>query len=576
MKPLAVTIAAISLGMLPLQAANLVAGRIYDVDKYAMNDDDARPTEDWMQDMDLCWAASGATVIQHWQDFYGKLHDEGAELPNGAKEVSASRPSTGCLEVYNYFLKNWTHGPGFNLNTLSWWLQGSLANPPTEERVKRLHLAEPRQPGGFFKKTFTEPTVWKEGETGVCGCLWDMGSSDYSPAPTSPKTRKDLRKVFDAALSHAGQALLLSVELYDVKAKGGPVMQMGHCLACWGYEKGSDKLPDALYFTESDDKQSGVFRVDLMEDEGGLYVASNDPLSRFCLPSNLHVYISSASFINTPEAVAKKKGCAAKLPDKGNVNRNTVLAAKTKHHGNVHIAASAAKGYPVLMVENELEFKDGVVEVEKGAQFTLRGDRAALSANGIRNAGQCYLRGRLHVIGLENAGYMELCNCGELAMEEHRCPGRTVLSGDSKFRIGESLLLSPAKNRNAAFGLCKIESDGIKGTKENPAQIKDAKIEAEGEVITIENAMIAGRTSFKAKGVHLKSVVLTLPDDEHVSVKGKRVEVDATHVFNCPVDGNFNAGLSKADAAKYRQQGCTKIRVTFDPNNPNLCQEFAL
>lgn len=576
MKPLAVTIAAISLGMLPLQAANLVAGRIYDVDKYAMNDDDASPSEDWMQDMDLCWAASGASVIQHWQDFYGKLHDEGAELPNGAKEVSASMPSTGCLAVYNYLLKNWSHGPGFNLNTLSWWLQGSIANPPTEERVKRLHLAEPRQGGGFFKKIFTEPTQWEEGKNGPCGCFWDMGSSDYSPAPSAPKTRKDLRKVFDAAFAHAGQALLLSVELYDVKAKGGPVMQMGHCLACWGYEKGSDKLPDALYFTESDDKQSGVFRVDLMEDRGGLYVTSNDPLSRFCLPDNLRVYISSASFINTPQAVAKKKGCAAKLPDKGSVNRNTVLAAKTKHHGSVHIAASAAKGYPVLQVENELELKDGVVEVEKGAQFTLRGDRAALTANGIRNAGQCFLRGPLHVIGLENAGYMELRNCGELAMDEHRCPGRTVLSGDSKFRIGDTLLLSPAKNRNAAFGLCKIESDGIKGTKEKPAQIKDAKIEAEGEIITIENAMVSGRTTFKAKGVHLKSVIVTLPDDEHVSVKGKRVEVDATHVFSCPVDGNFNAGLSKADAAKYRKQGCTKLRITFDPNRPELCQDFNL
>lgn len=57
--------------------------------------------------------------------------------------------------------------------------------------------------------------------------------------------------------------------------------------------------------------------------------------------------------------------------------------------------------------------------------------------------------------------------------------------------------------------------------------------------------MISGRTTFKCKGVHLKSVILTLPDDEHVTVKGKRVEVDATHVFSCKVDGNFNAGLSR-------------------------------
>ena len=485
-------------------------------------------------------------------------------------------PSTGCLAVYNYLIKNRSHWPGFNLNTLSWWLQGSIANPPTEERVKRLPLAVSQQGGGFFKKIFTEPTQWKEGKSGPCGCFWDMGSSDYSPAPSAPKTRKDLRKVFDAAFAHAGQALLLSVELYDVSNPSKPVMQMGHCLACWGYEKGSDKMPDALYFTESDDKQSGVFRVDLMEDRGGLYVTSNDPLSRFCLPDKLRVYISSASFINTPEAVAKKKGCASKLPEKGSVNRNTVLAAKVKHHGGVHIAASAAKGYPVLQVENELELKDGVVEVEKGAQFTLRGDRAALTANGIRNAGQCFLRGPLHVVGLENAGYMELRNCGELAMEEHSCPGRTVLSGDSKFRIGDTLLLSPAKNRNAAFGFCKIDAEGIKGTREKPAHIRDAKIDAKDEVITIEYAMIAGRTTFKCKGVHLKSVVMTLPDDEHVSVKGNRVDVDATHVFNCPLDGNFNAGLSKADAAKYRKQGCTKLRITFDPNKPELSQTFDL
>lgn len=576
MKPLPATIVAISLGMLPLQASNLVAGRIYDVDKYAMNDDDARPTEEWMQDMDLCWAASGASVIQHWQDFYGKQHDEGAEPPTGGKEVSASLPATGVLNVYTYLLKNWSHGPGFNLNTLTWWLNGTLANPPTEERVKRLHLAEPQQGGGFYKKMFPQPSDWKDGKNGASGCVWDYGSSDYSPSPTSPKTRKEMRQIFDAALAHAGQALLLSVELYDVSTPSKPVMQMGHCLACWGYEKGNDKLPDALYFTESDDRQSGVFRVELAQDKNGIYVYSNDPASRFCLPESLRVYVTSASFINTPDGVARKMGCAAKLPKKGAVNRNTVLAAPAKFQGALHIAASSTKGYPVLMVENQLALKDGALEVDRGAQFTLRGDKAEIIAETIRNAGQCHLRGGVHVAHLENAGFLELRNCGEIALDELPTPGRTTLSGDSKLRIGETLLLSSAQNRCASFGFCKIEADGIKGTKNKPAGIRDAKIEAQDEIITIENALVTGKTTFKAKGVHLKSVAITLPDDSHVTVNGTRVEVDATHVFNCQVDGTFTAGLSKEAAAKYRKQGCRKLRVTFDATKPDMSQTFDL
>ena len=576
MKPLTATIAVISFGLLPLHAANLVAGRIYDVDKYAMNDDDARPSEDWMQDMDLCWAASGACVIQHWQDFYGKQHDEGAEPPTGGKEVSASLPSTGVLNVYTYLIKNWSHGPGFNLNTLTWWLNGTLAHPPTEDQVKRLHLAEPQQGGAFYKKIFPQPSDWKEGKNGASGCVWDYGSSDLSPSPSSPKTRKEMRQIFDAALARAGQALLLTVELYDVSTPSKPVVQIGHCLACWGYEKGNDKLPDALYFTESDDKQSGVFRVDLAEDKNGIYVYTNDPASRFCLPEHLRVYVTSASFINTPDGVARKMGCAGKLPEKGKVNRNTILTAKTAHKGDLLIAASSTKGYPVLMVEQQLTLKDGVLQVDRGAQFTLRGDKAELVAKGIRNAGQCFIRGPLHVGMLENAGFLELRNCGELALDELPSPGRTVLSGDTKLRIGETLALTSAKNRCASFGICKIEGDTIKGTKNKPAAIRDAKILAEGEVITIENALISGRTTFKATGVHLKSVAITLPDDEHVSVKGTRVDVDASHVFNCKVDGNFNAGLSKEAAAKYRKQGCTKLRVTFDPSQPEMSQTFDL
>ena len=576
MKPLTVTIAALTLGMLPLQAATLVAGRIYDVDKYAMNDDDARPTEEWMQDTDLCWAASGASVIQHWQDFYGKQHDEGAEPPTGGREVSASLPATGVLNVYTYLLKNWSHGPGFNLNTLTWWLNGTLANTPTEERVQRLHLAEPQQGGGFYKKMFPQPSDWKEGKNGASGCVWDYGSSDYSPSPTSPKTRKEMRQIFDAALAHAGQALLLSVELYDISTPSKPVMQMGHCLACWGYEKGNDKLPDALYFTESDDKQSGVFRVDLEQDKNGIYVYSNDPASRFCLPENLRVYVTSASFINTPDGVARKMACAAKLPKKGPVNRNTALTAPAKHQGALRIAASSTKGYPVLMAENQLMLKEGALEVDRGAQFTLRGDKADIIAETIRNAGQCHLRGGVHVAHLENAGFLELRNCGEVAFDELPSPGRTVLSGDSKLRIGGTLVLSSAPNSCASFGICKIDAEGIKGSQNKPAAIRDAKIVAQDEVITIENALISGKTTFKAKGVHLKRVVITLPDDKHVTVNGKRVEVDATHVFNCQVDGNFNAGLSKEAAAKYRKQGCNKLKVTFDASKPDMSQTFDL
>lgn len=153
-------------------------------------------------------------------------------------------------------------------------------------------------------------------------------------------------------------------------------------------------------------------------------------------------------------------------------------------------------------------------------------------------------------------------------------PHRTFRRHQAAHR--ETLALTSAKNRCASFGICKIEGDTIKGTKNKPAAIRDAKILAEGEVITIENALISGRTTFKATGVHLKSVAITLPDDEHVSVKGTRVDVDASHVFNCKVDGNFNAGLSKEAAAKYRKQGCTKLRVTFDPSQPEMSQTFDL
>lgn len=575
-------LAALALGLAPLYASSLVGGRIYDVDKYESNRDDFRVQEDWQRDADLCWAAAGACIIQHWQDFYLSAKDEGQEVPSGVeKPVSTAIPSTGCLKPYNYLLKHWSHGPGFNMNVLTWWLRGELANPPAQERAERLKLAAPQSGGGFFKSLFPEATRWKEGQNGPCGCVVDHGSTDYAMTDASPRTRKELKKILDAAFSKGGQAVLMGLQMFRYGQDGKGEPQEGHCLCCWGYEKGGDGLPDALYFTDSDDAASTVFRVDVEDHRDGVTCRTSDPASSFHTGPDMHVFLVSLTYINTPEGTARKKGPAAKLPDKGAVERNTLLTAKAAYKGDLRVAASPRKGFTVLRVEDKLNLR-GYLDVEPGAQFSLRGSKAELAVGGIRNSGRCYLRGRLVFLTeepvVENRGYLELCDCGELRLPELPSPGRTAFSGDTKLRIGDAMALSAARGRIAVLGCCRITENGISGSQSTLAQISDLGVDAGTNIITIENARIMGKCRFKARGIKLQRVSITLPDDGSVTLHdtSKVVEVDATGMLLGKVDGTFNAGLSKSAAEKYRRQGYRKLRVVFDPNEPNMTQEFPL
>lgn len=558
--------ALVSAAALPLCAATVVAGKVYDVGKLVFCENAAAVTGLQRDDRSMCWAAAGANLLQHWQDAYYDLHDADKTVPNGlAAEQEISPRGTAYLRIYRDFLERWTDGSGLNLDAFVWYLQGGQAMAPAPSAAILHNVAELRDPasGAYFSRTFTEPTVWKRGKNGPCGCFTDYGTTPGVDMEFSPKTVAELQGILDAMLRQEGQAGLLAFMVYERMGNGEMGLKGGHAVSCWGYETDPAGKLCALYLTDSDDRRLCVFRVNAQEVNGVIELSSDDPASGYAPSPDRRLVFCALSHINTPAAVAKTGKPAAALPADFCIRRNTQLESAAAVR-SLTVTAEETLGQTVFTATAPLAV-EGALAVHHGALASLRTDGAGVFALGaLHNHGQCRVAhaAELRVQELLNMGYCELAELRTVRLGHCITGGCLVVKGQTELHLG-SLCLRPAEGRVAAMAHGVMMQQSLSGAA-GQLLLRDTVVTA-AEPLLLKNVSMRGACAVQAaQGVRLQMVswVPELPQEPAVGADGA-AEVDATALLTGHAEGTLKVRLDPADVERLKAAGATSVRFRF-------------
>lgn len=356
-------------------AAVIGTGVSYDVGKgsepYSQNanahDMGQYPGGEKREDTLLCWATSASNMIQYWQDAYGSYLTTAA--PNGFNlnqdgTAKYDQPDgTRYLNVYEKILYASTKDEGgYQDEALNWYFNqegGSAYLTPKEEEEPYI--------------TGTAPTV---------GSDYFMGEYDVSR----------LKDELTAAFSKAGQSVGLRVWQQDY----GPDMSNWryHAITCWGFETDSDGNINAMYLTDSDDMEFGVFKVHVSEGEtlptpptpDWPYPGESYPAIVLSTDDNIDGYNSSfvASLLGTyrlitPDGYTPSDGYDLPVPSLQSTDyaaevcelySNTIIDGKVKRTGaGIKVGKGEQGGEPdiVMLVSKDT---NSALELESGGTGT--------------------------------------------------------------------------------------------------------------------------------------------------------------------------------------------------------------
>ena len=234
----------------------VVSGNVYDVGKYSFCQDAAGGT-----DSAMCWAASAANIIQHWQDTYKGFADTPQLVPDGTQNTLYEYPrGTGELKVYNAVMDGWNAGSGVPFNAISWWMQGpTRSSGAMGGRYEGVGAGLKNQlsGAGYYKKLFgnvpnTQLPVYPSLEKAP---FYSLQIAKFGTESTSPQLT-DIRTTLAEAFKVQGQAVSLLVQ---------PENGSGHAISCWGYETDAAGTITSLILSDSDDRKFGTFIVNLTE-----------------------------------------------------------------------------------------------------------------------------------------------------------------------------------------------------------------------------------------------------------------------------------------------------------------------
>ena len=277
--------------LLSQAAVTVVSGNVYDVGKYYFGRDYSL----WMfgeyigpyQDSAMCWAASAANIIQHWQDTYSDFADPGKTVPNGTQVNDYIYPrGTGELKVYEQILKDWTMGSGVPYNAISLWMQGpTRSSGSMGGRYVGTGATQKNWPGdsgGYYKHLFGNvPSTSMPAYHSLTNAPFYSLQIDkineyvqqHGDEPTDDPTLQlaDVRATLTEAFKVQGQAVSLLVQ---------PESGSGHAISCWGYETQKDaqghEVITSLILSDSDDRKFGTFIVNLTEGKDGSVTIQTD------------------------------------------------------------------------------------------------------------------------------------------------------------------------------------------------------------------------------------------------------------------------------------------------------------
>lgn len=190
-------------------------------------------------DINMCWAATAANILQWWQDRYV---EQGNDLPEGCPDGKGETYELAIMEVFHSQWDN-TYG-GHAFHAVKWYFEGVNVCEGWNRQ------AQPLQPGsgGYFKHEWEqiEPYMYTGHDLGYTQdynnyYLWGSGSG--LNATGRLKAFTELVELFiDKGMT--------SMAIAQRENYGG----VHHSVTLWGYEKDNETgLLTRIWITDSDD-----------------------------------------------------------------------------------------------------------------------------------------------------------------------------------------------------------------------------------------------------------------------------------------------------------------------------------
>ena len=190
-------------------------------------------------DINMCWAATAANILQWWQDRYV---EQGNELPEGCPDGKGETYELAIMEVFHTLWDN-TYG-GHAFHAVKWYFEGVNVCEGWNRQAQPLQ----RGSGGYFKHVWEqiEPYMYTGHDLGYTQdynnyYLWGSGSG--LNATGRLKAFTELVELFiDKGMT--------SMAIAQRENYGG----VHHSVTLWGYEKDNETgLLTRIWITDSDD-----------------------------------------------------------------------------------------------------------------------------------------------------------------------------------------------------------------------------------------------------------------------------------------------------------------------------------
>lgn len=229
-------------------------------------------------DINMCWAATTANILQWWQDRYV---EQGNELPEGCPDGKGETYELAIMEVFHTQWDNNYGGHAFH--AVKWYFEGVNVCEGWSRQ------AQPLQPGsgGYFKHEWEqiEPYMYTGHDLGYTQdynnyYLWGSGSG--LNATGRLKAFTELVELFiDKGMT--------SMAIAQRENYGG----VHHSVTLWGYEKDNETgLLTRIWITDSDDsaqwpREPVLHEYNVSSTESGTIKFSGDVYAA-CYPVSLY------------------------------------------------------------------------------------------------------------------------------------------------------------------------------------------------------------------------------------------------------------------------------------------------
>ena len=229
-------------------------------------------------DINMCWAATAANILQWWQDRYV---EQGNTLPEGCPDGKGETYELAIMEVFHTQWDN-TYG-GHAFHAVKWYFEGVNVCEGWNRQAQPLQ----RGSGGYFKHAWEqiEPYMYTGHDLGYTQdynnyYLWGSGSG--LNATGRLKAFTELVELFiDKGMT--------SMAIAQRENYGG----VHHSVTLWGYEKDNETgLLTRVWITDSDDsaqwpREPVLHEYKVSSTESGAIKFSGDVYAA-CYPVSLY------------------------------------------------------------------------------------------------------------------------------------------------------------------------------------------------------------------------------------------------------------------------------------------------